>query len=67
MKAPCRVTENFTRNLDDIEALLHESPAAFEDLLSDLFATVIPNLERFPAIGRKPLTTRRRRIIRLKC
>jgi plasmid stabilization system protein ParE len=49
-----RVSDNFTRNLDEIECFLREAnaEAAFEDLLSDLFDRVIPTLERHPDIGR---------------
>jgi len=47
-------TANFERNLESIEAFLEEAEAqyAYDALLDDLFFTVIPNLERFPDIGR---------------
>ncbi len=47
-------TANFGRNLADIEAFLTEAdaPQAFDVLLDDLLNTVIPNLERFPGLGR---------------
>lgn len=47
-------TANFGRNLADIEAFLTEAdaPQAFDALLDDLLNTVIPNLERFPGLGR---------------
>jgi plasmid stabilization system protein ParE len=55
MAARCtvRMTGNFQRNLDNIEAFLSERDAegVFQRLLEDLFATVIPNLEAFPDIG----------------
>lgn len=40
--------------MDTIEAFLAEADAAFafDDLLAELRATVIPNLARFPRIGR---------------
>ncbi|MCX7158810.1 MAG: type II toxin-antitoxin system RelE/ParE family toxin, partial [Proteobacteria bacterium] len=49
-----RVTENFERNLADIERFLTdaEAPRAYDALLDELLDTVIPNLERFPGIGR---------------
>jgi len=49
-----RLTANFERNLADIERFLAEADAssAFDAVLEELLATVIPNLERFPAIGR---------------
>lgn len=49
-----RITAHFRRSLDDVEAFLleAEAPAAFDRLLADLADTVIPNLERFPEMGR---------------
>jgi plasmid stabilization system protein ParE len=49
-----KLTTNFERNLDEIEAFLieAEAPQAFDALLDELMDTVIPNLERFPAMGR---------------
>ena len=49
-----KVTRNFERNLEDIERFLEESDAtsAFDLLLGDLTDTVVPNLERFPKMGR---------------
>jgi len=54
VRRPVRLTANFERNLADIERFLGESDAsrACDALLDELLATVIPNLERFPAIGR---------------
>ena len=55
----CRVelTASFLDRLDAIEAFLAEADAAFafDDLLAELRATVIPNLARFPRIGRRYL------------
>ena len=53
-KPVVRLTANFERNLADIERFLTEADAhgADDGLLDELLATVIPNLERFPAIGR---------------
>lgn len=45
-----KVTANFERNLDEIARFLAETDAA--QAFDDLLATVIPNLERFPEIGR---------------
>jgi plasmid stabilization system protein ParE len=49
-----KLTANFERNLDEIEQFLMaaEATPAYDALLSDLLETVIPNLERFPAMGR---------------
>ena len=49
-----KLTANFERNLADIEQFLTEAqaPQAFDSLLDELLATVIPNLERFPGMGR---------------
>ena len=49
-----RLAANFERNLADIERFLTEAeaPQAYDALLDELLDTVIPNLERFPDIGR---------------
>lgn len=51
------LTASFLERLDAIEAFLTEADAAFafDDLLAELRATVIPNLARFPRIGRRYL------------
>lgn len=51
------LTASFLQRLDAIEAFLTEADAAFafDDLLDELRATVIPNLARFPRIGRRYL------------
>jgi len=51
------LTANFLERLDAIEAFLTEAGAvlAFDDLLAELRATVIPNLHRFPRVGRRYL------------
>lgn len=51
------LTASFIARLDAIEAFLTEADAAFayDDLLAALRATVIPNLARFPRIGRRYL------------
>lgn len=58
-EAPYRVelTASFLERLDAIEAFLAEADAAFafDELLAELRATVIPNLARFPRIGRRYL------------
>ena len=53
------LTASFLKRLDAIEAFLTEADAAFafDDLLAELRATVIPNLARFPRIGRRYLDT----------
>jgi len=51
------LTASFLERLDAIEAFLNEADAAtaFDDLLAELRATVLPNLARFPRIGRRYL------------
>ena len=51
------LTDSFLERLEAIEALLIEADAdaAFDDLLAQLRSTVIPNLARFPRIGRRYL------------
>lgn len=51
------LTASFLERLDAIEAFLAEADAAFafDRLLAELRATVIPNLARFPRIGRRYL------------
>lgn len=57
----CRVelTASFIERLESIEAFLAEADAAFayDALLDELRATVIPNLRHFPRIGRAYLAT----------
>jgi plasmid stabilization system protein ParE len=52
------LTASFLERLDAIEAFLLEADAgfAFDTLLAELRATVIPNLRRFPRIGRRYLS-----------
>ena len=49
-----KLTANFERNLEGIEAFLIEAqaPHAFDALLDELTETVLPNLESFPGMGR---------------
>ena len=49
-----KLTANFERNLEEIEQFLIDAEAAqaYDVLLDELLETVIPNLERFPAMGR---------------
>ena len=51
------LTASFLERLEAIEAFLTEADAAFayDKLLAELRATVIPNLRRFPRIGRRYL------------
>ncbi|MGI9132998.1 MAG: type II toxin-antitoxin system RelE/ParE family toxin [Rhodoferax sp.] len=53
-KLVVKIAANFERNLADIEQFLAEAeaPQAFDGLLDGLLDTVIPNLERFPGMGR---------------
>jgi len=59
-----KFTANFERNLKDIELFLTgvEAAQAFDGLLEELLETVIPNLERFPEMGR-PFLTRQPRSV----
>jgi hypothetical protein len=52
------LTASFLERLVDIEAFLVEADAgvAFDTLLTELRGTVIPNLRRFPRLGRRYLT-----------
>ena len=52
------LTASFLERLDAIEAFLVEAGAgfAFDALVAELRATVVPNLQRFPRIGRRYLT-----------
>lgn len=51
------LTASFLECLDAVEAFLREADAglAFDALLAELRASVIPNLNRFPRIGRRYL------------
>ena len=51
------LTASFLERMNAIEAFLAEAEAgfAFDDLLAELRATVIPNLRRFPRMGRRYL------------
>lgn len=51
------LTASFSERLDAVEAFWVEADAspAFETLLTALRSTVIPNLRRFPRIGRRYL------------
>ncbi|WP_028312203.1 type II toxin-antitoxin system RelE/ParE family toxin [Derxia gummosa] len=51
------LTESFLARLDAIEAFLTEADAgqAFDALLDELRDTVVPNLARFPRLGRRYL------------
>ena len=53
-KPVVKFTANFERNLEEIERFLTEAeaPQAYDGLLDELLETVIPNLERFPGMGR---------------
>ncbi len=51
------LTDSFLARLESIKAFLTEADAAFayDDLLAGLRATVVPNLARFPLMGRRYL------------
>ena len=53
-KHTVKLTGNFERNLEELEAFLveAEAPHAFDALLDELINTVIPTLESFPGMGR---------------
>lgn len=48
-----RFTDNFARNLEEIEAFLRGSgmPRAFTELVRRLFEDAVANLRRFPRLG----------------
>jgi plasmid stabilization system protein ParE len=52
-----RLTASFLERLESIESFLIQAQAgfAYDELLSGLRATVIPNLARFPLMGRRYL------------
>lgn len=54
MKHNVKLTRDFERNLEELEAFLIEVEAlhAFDALLDELTDIVIPNLESFPSMGR---------------
>jgi hypothetical protein len=54
MRRVVRFTANFDSNLESIRnfAIVHESSGAFAKLIDHLFQELIPNLERFPELGR---------------
>ena len=54
IKLVVKITANFKRNLDEIENFLIDADAtqSFEALIDELTSTVIPNMERFPKMGR---------------
>ncbi len=54
MRSRVRITANFLTNLDSIREFLtqQDAEAAFDSLTTRLFDEVIPNLERFPKMGR---------------
>lgn len=53
-KLVVKLAANFEQNLADIQRFLSEAEAvsAYDALLDELLDTVIPNLERFPRMGR---------------
>lgn len=52
--ARVKLSANFERNLLELQDFLlqAQAPHAFDALLDELTDTVIPNLERFPGLGR---------------
>ena len=54
IKLAVKITANFKRNLDEIEKFLIDADAtqSFGTLIDELTSTVIPNMERFPKMGR---------------
>lgn len=59
VRASIKLTDNFERNLAQIHAFLEAAganPAAFDALLEELTTRVLPNLERFPSMGRTLLS-----------
>ena len=56
-RARVEFTASFIERLESIEAFLAEAdaPQAYDELLDGLRRTVVPNLHRFPRIGRRYL------------
>ena len=56
-RARVEFTASFIERLESIEAFLAEAdaPQAYDELLDGLRCTVVPNLHRFPRIGRRYL------------
>jgi hypothetical protein len=54
IKHPVKITANFERNLVEIEGFLLRvgAPQEYDALLEELTDTIIPNLEKFPELGR---------------
>jgi len=54
MPSRVRITANFQQTLDSIREFLseQEAEAGFDSLITHLFEDVIPNLKRFPKMGR---------------
>ena len=54
MPSRVRITANFQQNLHSIQEFLVEqkAEAGFDSLITRLFEDVIPNLDRFPKMGR---------------
>ena len=52
-----RLTASFLERLDEIEAFLLDAgaPSAYDELIAELRGVVIPNLGRFPRLGRRYL------------
>ncbi len=63
-KTRVKLSANFEHNLESIEAFWADAdaPQAFDALIDELLETVIPNLERFPAMGRLFLERARRSV-----
>lgn len=55
--AHVELTASFIERLESIEGFLIDAgaPASFDQLIDDLRRTVVPNLRRFPRIGRRYL------------
>ena len=56
-QASVELTASFIERLESIETFLRDAgaPPAYDELLDGLRRTVIPNLRRFPRIGRRSL------------
>jgi ParE toxin of type II toxin-antitoxin system, parDE len=54
IKHTVKLTANFERNLEEIEGFLLKvgAPHTYNTLLDELTDTIIPNLEKFPEVGR---------------
>jgi hypothetical protein len=52
---PVELTSSFLAELDGLELFLAEAASAYDDLITGLQTTVVPNLARFPLVASRYL------------